>query len=109
MKTDGQSGYSSFLFPSLPIMFYLASLVPSHSQPGKYTYGIVQTETDGYENAEELLKDLADEGTRVSELGIDELPRGAEDIREQLLCKPSRVFVSLLFDEPDCFCIVELP
>lgn len=90
-------------------MFYLASLVPSQSQPDKYAYGTVQTEADGHETADELLKDLANEGTRVYELGIDDLPRGAEDIRNLLLCKPSRVFVSLLFDEPDYFCIVELP
>lgn len=90
-------------------MFYLASLIPSHSQPDKYTYGIVQTEAEGHEDAEGLLKTLADEGTQFFELGIDDLPRGAEDIREQMLCKPGRVFVSLLFDEADYFCIIELP
>lgn len=90
-------------------MFYFASLVPSQNQPEKFSYGTVQTEPDGYETADELLNDLAEEGARVFELGIDDLPRGAEDIRDLLLCKPTRVFVSLLFDEPDYFCIVELP
>lgn len=90
-------------------MFYLATLVPSHSNPEKYSYGTVQTDTDGYENADELLSDMVSEGNRVYELGVDELPGGADDIRECLACKPARVFMSLLFNEPDYFCIVELP
>ncbi|UCV09692.1 hypothetical protein [Dechloromonas denitrificans] len=90
-------------------MFYLASLVPSHGSPEKYTYGTVQTDTDGYASAEDLLHDIISEGNRVFELGVDELPGQAEDIRACLACNPGRVFMSLLFDEPDYFCIVELP
>lgn len=90
-------------------MFYLAALVPSHDTPEKYTYGTVHTEADSYANTEELLSGLAKEGNRVFELGVDELPSGAEDIRKSMLCNPGRVFVSMLFGEPDYFCIVELP
>jgi len=90
-------------------MFYLASLVPCHSSPDKYTYGTVQTDTEGHKNAEDLLSEIAKEGNRVYELGVDELPGSIEDIRECLACSPGRVFMSLLFDEPDYFCIVELP
>jgi len=90
-------------------MFYLAALVPSHDNPERYTYGTVHTDTDAYLNAEDLLSGLVSEGSRVYELGVDELPSGAEDIREFLACNPGRVFMSLLFGEPDYFCIVELP
>lgn len=90
-------------------MFYLAALVPSHDNPEKYTYGTVHTEADSYANADDLLSVLVKEGNRVFEIGVDELPAGAEDIRESLLCNPGRVFVSMLFGEPDYFCIVELP
>ena len=90
-------------------MFYLAALVPSHDNPEKYTYGTVHTEADSYLNAEDLLSALASEGNRVYELGVDELPSGAEDIRQSLACNPGRVFMSLLFGEADYFCIVELP
>ena len=90
-------------------MFYLAALVPSHDNPERYTYGTVHTDTDSYQNAEDLLSGLISEGSRVYELGVDELPSGAEDIRESLACNPGRVFMSLLFGEPDYFCIVELP
>lgn len=90
-------------------MFYLAALVPSHDNPEKYTYGTVHTEADSYANADDLLSGLVKEGNRVFEIGVDELPAGAEDIRESLLCNPGRVFVSMLFGEPDYFCIVELP
>lgn len=90
-------------------MFYLAALVPSHDNPERYTYGTVHTEADSYSNAEDLLNGLISEGNRVYELGVDELPSGADDIRELLACKPGRVFMSLLFGEPDYFCIVELP
>lgn len=90
-------------------MFYLAALIPSHDNQEKYTYGTVHTEADSYSNAEDLLSGLAKEGNHVFELGVDELPAGAEDIRESLLCNPGRVFVSMLFGEPDYFCIVELP
>lgn len=90
-------------------MFYLAALVPSHDNPEKYTYGTVHTEADSYASADDLLSGLAKEGNRVFELGVDELPAGAEDIRESLLCNPGRVFVSMLFCEPDYFCVVEPP
>lgn len=90
-------------------MFYLAALVPSHDAPEKYTYGTVHTEADSYANPEDLLSGLAKEGNCVYELGVDELPSGAEDIRECLLCNPGRIFVSMLFGEADYFCIVELP
>lgn len=90
-------------------MFYLASLVPSHSAPEKYTYGTVQTDSDGYKNADDLLDEIVSEGNRIYELGVDELPSSTEDIRENLACNPGRVFMTLLFDEPDYFCIVELP
>lgn len=90
-------------------MFYLAALVPSHDNPDKYTYGTVHTEADSCAIPDDLLSGLAKEGNRVFEIGVDELPAGAEDIRESLLCNPGRVFVSMLFGEPDYFCIVELP
>ena len=90
-------------------MFYLASLVPSHSNPEKYNYGTVQTDTDGHKSAEELLANIVSEGNHVYELGVDELPGITEDIRECLACHPGRVFMTLLFDQPDYFCIVELP
>lgn len=90
-------------------MFYLASLVPCPDNPEKYTYGTVHTDTDSYPNTDDLLSNLVSEGTRFYELGVDELPSGAEDIRECLTCNPGRVFLSLLFGEPDYFCIVELP
>jgi len=90
-------------------MFYLAALVPSHDNPERYTYGTVHTEADSYSNAEDLLNGLVSEGNRIYELGVDVLPGGADDIRELLACKPGRVFMSLLFGEPDYFCIVELP
>lgn len=90
-------------------MFYLAALVPCHDKPEQYTYGTVHTEADSCLNAEDLLSGLVSEGNHVFELGVDELPSGAEDIRECLLCNPGRVFVSMLFGEPDYFCIVELP
>lgn len=90
-------------------MFYLAALVPSHDAPEKYTYGTVHTEAESYRKAEDLLSGLANEGNRVYELGVDELPPGIEDIRECLACNPGRVFMSLIFGEPDYFCIVELP
>lgn len=90
-------------------MFYLAALVPTHDNPERYTYGTVHTEADSYSNAEELLSDLVNEGNRIYELGVDELPSGIDDIRECLACNPGRVFMSLLFGEPDYFCIVELP
>jgi hypothetical protein len=101
--------YSHFCPLKDDIMFYIAALVPSHDKPEQYTYGTVHTEADSYLNAEDLLSDLLNEGNHVFELGVDELPSGAEDIRESLLCKPARVFVSMLFGEPDYFCIVELP
>lgn len=90
-------------------MFYLAALVPSHDNPERYTYGTVHTEADSYSNADDLLSALINEGNRAYELGEDEPPSGAEDIRECLLFNPGRVFVSMLFGEPDYFCIVELP
>lgn len=90
-------------------MFYIAALVPSHDNPEKYTYGTVHTDTDSYRSADDLLSNLMDEGTHFYEIGVDELPSGTEDIRECLTCNPGRVFVSLLFGEPDYFCIVELP
>ncbi len=90
-------------------MFYLAALVPCDDNPEKYTYGTVHTDTDSYLNADDLLGSLVSEGNRFHELGVDELPTGVEDIRDCLKCNPGRVFVSLLFGEPDYFCFVELP
>lgn len=90
-------------------MFYLAALVPCPDKPEQYIYGTVHTEADSHVTPEDLLNGLTSEGNHVFELGVDELPVGAEDIRESLRCNPGRIFVSMLFGEPDYFCIVELP
>ena len=87
-------------------MHYEISIVANPSGFGEFQAQPINGE--GWDSACDLLAGIANNTAEYSELGVDDLIEGAEDIRGRIHIEPPRVFAARFGDAIRYFGIAEL-